>query len=67
MDLGVPRIAVANTFSQAWELEPYQTLASEHSYTVFALIVENRHGGASMHDVPDEVIETMRQRFEVRL
>jgi predicted kinase len=67
MDLGVPRIAVANTFSQAWELEPYQALASEHGYTVFALIVENRHDGASVHAVPDEVIEAMRQWFEIRL
>jgi predicted kinase len=64
---GEPRIAVANTFTQAWELEPYQALAGEYGYTVFSLIVENRHDGASVHDVPQEIIEAMRQRFEVRL
>jgi len=34
---------------------------------VFSLIVENRHGGVNEHDVPDDVIEKMEKRFEVKL
>lgn len=60
-------IAVANTFTRTREMKPYMKLAEEHGYRVFSLIVENRHGGNSLHDVPEEDVERMRQRFNVRL
>ena len=60
-------IAVANTFTRTREMKPYMKLAEAHGYRVFSLIVENRHGSNSLHDVPEENIERMRQRFNVRL
>ena len=63
----VPTIVVSNTFTQEWEMEAYYKLAKEHGYTVFSLIVENRHGGKNTHGVPDDKLEIMKNRFEVKL
>jgi len=65
--LGDTRIAVANTFTQEWEMEPYIEMAKEFGFTIFTLIVENRHGGVNQHDVPDEVLDKMKNRFEIKL
>ena len=61
------RIAVSNTFTQEWEMEPYFKLAETYGYRVFSIIVENRHGGENLHSVPEDKIEAMRARFEFRL
>ena len=60
-------IVVSNTFTQEWEMEPYYKLAETYGYRVFSLIVENRHGGENLHNVPQDKIEVMRERFEVKL
>lgn len=60
-------IAVSNTFTQEWEMESYYKLAEQYGYNVFSLIVENRHGGENLHSVPEDKIEAMRKRFEVKL
>jgi predicted kinase len=60
-------IAVANTFTQEWEMEPYFKLAKEYGYTVFSIVVENRHGGTNVHNVPEEKLEQMRNRFNIKL
>jgi predicted kinase len=65
--LGDTRIAVANTFTQEWEMEPYVEMAKEYGFTVFTLIVENRHGGVNQHNVPDDVLDKMKERFEIKL
>jgi len=67
MGEGVERIVVSNTSTQLWEMEPYMNMAEENGYTVFSLIVENRHGGNNIHGVPSESIENMKSRFEVQL
>lgn len=67
MSLGYDKITVSNTFTEDWELEPYYQLAKKYGYTVFSLIVENRHGGVNQHDVPKETIEKMRNRFTFKL
>jgi hypothetical protein len=64
---GHAKIAVANTFTQEWEMEPYYKFAEEFGYTVFSIIVENRHEGANTHGVPEEIVQDMRERFEVKL
>ena len=64
---GIQRIAVSNTFTQEWEMEPYISMASMHGYRVVSLVVENRHGGQNVHNVPASVIEKMRNRFEISL
>ena len=62
-----PEIAVSNTFTQEWELEDYFKLAEKYGYKVVSLIVENRHGGQNVHGVPEEKLEQMRNRFQIKL
>jgi len=62
-----PKIVVSNTFTQEWEMETYFKLAEENGYKVFTIIVENRHIGTNVHNVPEEKIEQMRNRFEIKL
>jgi len=61
------RFAVSNTFTQEWEMKPYFDLAKKYGYKVFTVIVENRHDGKNVHNVPDEALERMRNRFEIKL
>ena len=61
------KIVVANTFTQEWEMKTYYEMAERYNYRVHSVIVENRHGGVNEHNVPDETIEKMRNRFEVKL
>lgn len=61
------RIAVSNTFTQEWEMQPYYDLAKKYGYEVFSIIVENRHGGTNVHNVPEDKLEIMKNRFEVKL
>jgi hypothetical protein len=60
-------ICVSNTFTQEWEMQSYFELAKEYGYRVHSIIVENRHGGVNEHNVPDEVLTKMNNRFEVKL
>ena len=60
-------VAVANTFTQEWEMEPYLKMAEEFGYRVNSLIVENRHGGENIHGVPAEALDRMEKRFEIKL
>ena len=60
-------IAVSNTFTQEWEMQPYFDLAKQYGYMVFSIIVENRHGGENQHGVPAEAIQRMKDRFNVKL
>jgi predicted kinase len=62
-----PEIVVSNTFTQEWEMEAYYELAKKYGYTVFSLIVENRHNGVNEHGVPADKLDQMRNRFEIRL
>jgi predicted kinase len=60
-------IAVSNTFTQEWEMKPYFELAKEYGYKVFTVVVENRHGGKNIHGVPEDKLEAMKNRFEIKL
>jgi len=60
-------IAVSNTFTQEWEMEAYYNLAKEFNYKVFSIIVENRHDGVNSHGVPEDKLEAMKSRFEIKL
>jgi hypothetical protein len=48
-------------------MQAYYDLATEYGYTVFSLVVENRHNGVNVHNVPEEVLESMKNRFELKL
>jgi predicted kinase len=60
-------VAVSNTFTTEKELQPYFDIAEKHGYTVTTLIVENRHGSKSVHDVPEATIKKMKNRFNIKL
>lgn len=61
------KIIVSNTFTQEWEMVPYYELAEKYGYRVYSLIVENRHNGVNEHNVPEESLVKMRNRFEIKL
>jgi predicted kinase len=67
MVLEYPKIVVSNTFTQEWEMEPYFKLAKEYGYTVFTIVVENRHGGVNQHGVPEDKLQMMKDRFQINL
>jgi predicted kinase len=48
-------------------MKPYIDMAAEHGYKVFTIVVENRHGGVNEHNVPEQVLENMCNRFEIKL
>ena len=61
------KIAISNTFTQDWEMDSYIELAKKYDYRVHTIIVENRHGGVNVHNVPDATLGNMRNRFSVKL
>jgi len=64
---GVSPLVVHNTSTTERELKPYFQMAKEHGYTVFSLVVENRHGHKDVHEVPQDAIERMVNRFSIKL
>jgi len=63
----IDTIVVANTSTTEREMQPYFDLARQFGYSVFSVIVENRHGKVSVHNVPEVTLEKMRSRFDVKL
>jgi predicted kinase len=62
-----PKIIVSNTFTQQWEMDAYMGMAKEYGYRVHTVIVENRHDGVNIHNVPEDKLEQMTNRFEIQL
>ena len=60
-------LVIHNTFTKDWEMQPYLVLADKYKYMVHTLIVENRHGSESIHNVPKPSVDAQRKRFEVIL
>jgi hypothetical protein len=67
MQNSVMKIVVSNTFTQEWEMQSYYQMAERYGYRVHSVIVENRHGGINEHNVPEEKLLQMKNRFEVKL
>jgi predicted kinase len=65
--IGDKRIAVSNTFTQEWEMKPYYELAEKYDFMIFSIIVEKRHQGTNQHNVPEDKLEIMKKRFEIKL
>ena len=61
------RIVVSNTFTREKEMTRYFEMAKEHGYRVYSIIVENRHCGVNVHDVPEETLDKMEKRFAIKL
>jgi predicted kinase len=64
---GKPQVVISNTSTTEKEMQPYLQMAEEFGYRVVSLIVENRHGNESIHGVPNETIQKMKDRFEIKL
>ncbi len=61
------RIIVANTFTQEWEMDDYFKMAERYNYRVHTVIVENRHGNQNVHGVPENKLQQMKDRFQIKL
>ena len=61
------QLVVSNTLVREDDLTPYFDLAKKYDYTVFSLIVENRHGGKNIHNVSDDKLEQMKMKFQIKL
>ena len=61
------RIVVSNTSTTEKEFKYYIDLAKKYDYNIISLVVENRHGNSSIHEVPAEIKEKMKSRFEISL
>lgn len=60
-------VAVSNTSVSEWEVGIYEVIAAEYDANFVSIIVENRHGNSSVHGVPDEKVEQMKRKFNVKL
>lgn len=60
---GVDSVVVSNTLTSEDELKPYIEMANEFGYQVVSIVVENRHGKNSIHDVPKQTIDKMEKRL----
>lgn len=60
------RIVVANTFTQEWEMKIYFDMAERYNYRVHTVVVENRHGHENIHGVPEDKLQQMKDRFEIK-
>jgi len=65
--LSTDTIVVSNTFTTEKEMKPYFKMADENGYRVVSLVVENYHGGKSIHDVPTRTLDKMEKRFSLKL
>lgn len=67
MMVETPKIIIANTNTTESEFQPYIRLAETYGYDVHSIIIENRHGNSNIHNVPNETLEKMRNRFKIQL
>lgn len=52
------KVVVSNTFTQKWEIKPYQNMDVPYQ------IIECTGDYGSIHNVPTEVLELMKSRWE---
>ena len=55
-------VIVSNTFTTKKEMDPYFDIADEYGIVPTIILCQNQFG--SIHKVPKEVIQKMRNRFE---
>jgi hypothetical protein len=55
-------VAVSNTFTQKWEIQPYLDFAAKTGHKVRVICTTKGYG--TIHAVPAETIQKMRERFE---
>jgi len=55
-------VAVCNTFTRIWEMQPYVDIAHRLGNTLYVIRCEGRF--QNVHGVPEEKVREMRDRFE---
>lgn len=60
-------LVVANTNTTPKDWKFYDETAKENGYIVFHLVVENRHGGKDVHNVPIATLEKQAQNIRNNL
>lgn len=60
-------VIVSNTSTTEKEVQVYQDIAKRFDAKFSSIIVENRHEGENVHDVPKETLQKMKDRFSVKL
>lgn len=55
-------VIVSNTFTTKKELQPYFSMAKKYKCVPQVLLCQNNYG--NIHNVPDHVIQKMKDRFE---
>ena len=60
-------VIVSNTMTSEEEVLEYYSLAKELNVKFLSVILENRHNGESIHNVPISSIEKMKKRFHIKL
>lgn len=63
----VSLVILANTSTQEYEFQKYIDYAEQNNYTVFSLIVENRHEGKDSHNVPEETLQRQEDNLKGNL
>lgn len=61
LELGQDTV-VSNTFTTLWEMDSYINYCDEYGHTFSVIKCEGSYG--SVHDVPEDVISKMRDRWE---
>lgn len=60
-------VVVSNTSTTEAEVKTYQDIAKKAAAEFVSIIVENRHNGVSVHNVPEYVLDAQKQRFSIAL
>lgn len=55
-------VVVSNTFTQLWEMQPYIDMAKEYGASL--QVIECKADFGSVHNVPTDAIERMRDRWD---
>ena len=67
MKNGITKIFIDNTLTIDWEMQTYFQLATKYNYAVFVFTVENYHGNKNIHQVSDEQLKRMAEKYKVKL
>ncbi len=64
---GITKVFIDNTFTLGWELTPYFKLAAEFDYMLYVITVEKYHDNKNVHDISQEQLEKMAEKYKVKL
>ncbi len=63
----ITKVFIDNTFTLDWELTPYFKLAAEFNYMLYVITVEKYHDNKNVHDISQEQLEKMAEKYKVKL